>query len=137
MPLLKTTKNKKDKGVFLGVNISKEDSSFLSLYCNSMGVFKTSIVKKLITDWVEKKNKTKFHNRLIRMSAIRIYEVWEEALPKQNTGRKKYKDFDGFCDVILDELISKGLSTKDAADVIGHVIEINNGKEKENSTEKA
>lgn len=125
MPLLKTNTKKKKERVPLGVNIDPEVSSFLVLHCKANGISKTQIANTIITKWVEENNTEKTTRVLVNKTARRIIAVWKDSLSKHKKGRKRYKDFGDFCDVMREELVSKGIVGDAVDSIINKVIKLN------------
>lgn len=79
MSILKKSTGKKEgkEDCFLGVKIPKEEFSYLSLYSFSTGITKTEIIKNLLRSWIEFAKKQKSTKELIRGTALRALNVWE------------------------------------------------------------
>lgn len=68
---------RKRKTIFLGVQLPKDMSSYLSLYCLSTGESKSLIVKTLLSDWIKKEKIRYSEEILINKIALRAFEVWK------------------------------------------------------------
>lgn len=127
MPILSNkTKNKREK-VSIGVLTDAKDASLLTLYSKAFGVSKTSIISDLIKEWIQKKFTKGFVIKLCNRAATRSYTIWAQGLEKHNKGRKKYKDFDSFCEVLHDEFRNKGVSLTHTDTILNKVKKLNNG----------
>jgi len=96
-------KRKRDEVASLvGVYIPKRLASYLSLYCVARGKTKSSILKMLITEWIEQQQERTNLETLINDISNKAYNVWK--YPKG-----KRKNFDTFKGELKNELAYKGI----------------------------
>lgn len=75
--LRKTTSTKRNEDVcFIGIYIPKEMASYISLYSLSTGKTKSSILKKLLIEWISKKQKRLPLEKIINNTGKRAFEIW-------------------------------------------------------------
>lgn len=106
MPIL-TKKNKCDRNdsKFVGVYISTEMFSFLSLYCMANSVTKTSIIAELLDGWNQQRLRDTTQEELIRKIALQALLAWK------NRPLKK-RNFLMFSNALRVELRNKGIEAK-------------------------
>lgn len=127
MPILSNSKKNKREKVSIGVLTDADDASLLTLYSKAFGISKTSIISDLIKEWIKNKFTKEFVSKLCNRAATRSYAIWVQGLSKHKRGRKKYKDFDSFCEALHEEFLDKGISLPQADAIINKVKKLNNG----------
>ena len=115
MPILKSEIRKKTENSanFVGYYIPAKLASYLTLYCLSVGVTKTTILKQLLSDWIDKMQEDLKLTDLISIIAKRAYKMWIEPTDKP----MRFKDFkfnlrkeleqkglENYSDIIINEL---------------------------------
>ena len=108
MVLLKT--KTRERGIedtsLIGFKIQKDISSFLSLFCLAKGITKTSILTKLLKDWIISEQQKKItKERLLNSISERAFDTWKN-LPKKN------RSFQGFLNSLRIEFHFKGIDDK-------------------------
>jgi hypothetical protein len=74
--------DKKDVS-FIGINLPKEEASFLYLFCLAKGITKTSVLSDLIHSWVVTKQNDYTKDSLIDIIAKNIYKVYLSLPPQK------------------------------------------------------
>lgn len=93
--------SKKDV-TFMGMYISREVASFLSLFCMARSFTKSSVLQEIIISWMEKQGKETPEKYLEKEVALRALHIWE-TVPRRNA------TFIGFQKSLRTELKNKGL----------------------------
>jgi hypothetical protein len=104
MTILRRRSKKEDAGASLvGVVFPTRLATYLTLYSTAHGISKSSVLKRLLTEWVDKKEQTESFDTLIEQTAIRSFNVWNKSV-----GVKE--NFTTFKNSLRFELKRKGLT---------------------------
>jgi hypothetical protein len=92
--------NRKDTA-FVGIRVSDEVGSFLTLYSLAMGITKSSIITDLLDTWMEEQeiDEEKLYDEIVERS----WEAWKN-LPKKHT------TFYGYCNMLRTEFKFRGIA---------------------------
>jgi hypothetical protein len=123
MSILKKSLKKRDENASLvGVYIPKRLASYLSLFSLAKGQTKSSILKALITQWIESKQEKVTIDILVHEIALRAYKSWKKPVGKRD-------NFATFKTELKNELSFKGLA--EFADRIISIVCDEKNKDKE------
>lgn len=102
--ILKTnfTKKEENDAHLVGMYVPKRLASYLSLYCLAKSQTKTSVLKPLLTEWIEENQEKIPIDVLVREIAHKAYNVWKAQIRPSN--------FNTFKNQVKRELIAKGLT---------------------------
>jgi hypothetical protein len=110
----KVKRVRREEAQFLGVYIPKRMGSYFSLYCLSIGMTKSFVLKSMLLEWMDRTKATLPRDVIIKNVAHKAFEVW-----KNPEGRRK--NFNSFKSELAIELKFKGL--EDCVDEIIEIIE--------------
>ena len=108
----KMKKTTQEEVQFMGVYVPKNMASYFSLYCLSIGMTKSHVLKSMIFDWIKSSHESLPKDLLIRNIAQKAFEVWNHPVGKK-------KNFNTFKSELGIELRYKGLG-----DYVEKIIEI-------------
>lgn len=100
---------------FLGMYVPEEVAHFLSLFCLSEGVTKTSILKSELLKWTEEQQKINPQEILIRKIANRILDNWRNPV-------KSRTNFSLFRNNLIIEFKNRGIDPNISNEIINIVI---------------
>jgi len=113
--LKKVAKEQKREATFLGLYISKEVASFLSLYSLAKGITKTTIVTDEINRWRSERLRDSTDEELIDELVKRSIQAYRKM-------RKNKPMFFPFCGLVRAELKRKGVAPEIIEKVIKRMI---------------
>jgi hypothetical protein len=73
----KTKRSRKTDNDFVGLRIPEKLASYISLYCLSAGVTKSSVLKAQLNRWAGEQQKIVSEDDLVREVAERALHIWE------------------------------------------------------------
>jgi len=113
---------RKKEAQFMGFYISKNLSTYFSLYCLSIGMTKSHVLKSMILDWIERNKENLPREVIIQNLAHKAFNVW-------NNPKGRRMNFTTFTNELKTELIFKGLG--DYAEKIIEIVEDEKRKNEE------
>lgn len=131
----KTKKDDADKNnIFIGTYVSDKYAQYLSLFCVAKSISKTQIVRTLFENWfnANANSESKCENKLFTDIAKKAINQYYENKAKTNVSAKKYS-FENFINVVEVELMQKGISNDNIANIVT-IIKALNEKNKKRTT---
>lgn len=96
-------KKKEDTSSLVGVVLPARLATYLTLFCLAHGKTKSSVIKDLLSNWVDQSETEKSFDYLINAIAARSYNIWA-------VDKEKKMNFNTFKNSLKYELKKKGLA---------------------------
>ena len=117
----KVKRSRREDSQFIGMYMQKRVASYFSLYCLSIGMTKTHVLKSIIIDWMENMRVNLPREIIISNLAHKAFETW-------NNSEGKRCEFNTFINELKIELKFKGL--EEYADEITSLVKDEKNKNK-------